>query len=139
MWGDNVAAESGPEALWIAKGLSYLCGHLGEVRELLNDDGALPGTPLGRLLSVLREGGTGAEVSGLLDMVDEAARRAGDQHGVYGPDNTRRGEPSGMEALQIVFRCPLRLCTGRSAREVGRSVPVCPVSPQRLPLERERL
>jgi hypothetical protein len=109
------------------------------LRELLNDDGEDPRTPLGQLLTVARAEEAGVNAIGPLDLVDSAVRQAGDLFGVYGPASTRRGGPSGMEALQIVFRCPLRLCTGRLASEVRRSVPVCSLSPRRLPLERERL
>jgi hypothetical protein len=137
--GDEVVEEPGMEALRITKGLSYVCSHLDELRELLHDDGILPLRPLGRLLGVLRAGPARDDVVAPLDAVDEAVRQAGDPYGVYGPVSTRRGDPSGMESLQIVFRCPLHLCTGRTASEVGRSVPVCSVSPQQLPLDRERL
>jgi hypothetical protein len=130
---------SSAEAIRVAKGLAYVCGHLGELRELLKDDGADPSTPLGQLLNALQPGQAAADVSGSLDAVDAAVRKAGDAFGVYGFTSTRRGGPSGMEALQIVFRCPLQRCTGRPADQVRGSTPVCAISPQRLPLERERL
>jgi hypothetical protein len=132
---------SGPsaDAIRAANGLAYVCGHLEQLRKLLNDDGADPSTPLGQLLNALQSGEAEPDLSALLDSVDTAARQAGDAFGVYGFLTTRRGGVSGMETLQIVFRCPLRRCAGRGASQVRGSTPVCAISPQRLPLDRERL
>ena len=134
--------ESSAQAIKVAKGLAYVCGHLDELRERLGEDGAGFSAPLGRLLAALREADGAkpdADIAGLLGEVDAAVRQAGDAYGVYGFGGTRRGT-SGMEALQVVFRCPLQRCAGRSADQVaGRSQPVCAVSQEQRPLIRERL
>ena len=46
--------ESSAQAIKVAKGLAYVCGHLDELRERLGEDGAGFSAPLGRLLAALR-------------------------------------------------------------------------------------
>jgi hypothetical protein len=48
-------------------------------------------------------------------------------------------EPSGMEPLEIVYRCPLQRCAGRPGSQVTEAQPLCSVSPDRRELLRERL
>jgi len=126
-------------AVRVASGLAYVCGHLDELRDLLGDDGSDPDKPLTRLVTALREQPQETEVAGLLDALHAAVQATGDEMGIYGLGGSRRGGLSGMEVLQIVFRCPLNRCAGRSAEQVTGPAPVCTVSPGRLPLRRERL
>jgi len=73
----------------------------------------------------------------LLAELHRAVLAAGDAMGILGFSITRGGSPSGMEALQTVFRCPLGRCAGRLGERVTGPVPVCAISQQ--PLTRERL
>lgn len=132
------ASGSRAGAIRVASGLAYVCGHLDELRDLLGDDGSDPDKPVTRLVTALREQRQETEVAGLLDAVHAAVQASGDEMGIYG-FGSRRGGLSGMEVLQIVFRCPLNRCAGRSAEQVAGPAPVCTVSPARLPLRRERL
>jgi hypothetical protein len=141
-------AESGAEAARVARGLAYVCRHLDELRTLLDDDGTDPSKPLAKLVTALQgqaaaqqptDGGQSRpSVAGLLDQVHAAVQAAGDALGVYG-SGVRSGGQTGMEALQVVFRCPLGRCAGRPADRVAGPPPVCTVSPAGLPLIRERL
>jgi hypothetical protein len=126
-------------SLRVARGLAYVCGHLDELRELLGDDGSDPDRPLARLIAALRAPEP-EEIAARLDAVDAAVQEAGDMMGVYGPGPARG--PAGLDALdalQIVYRCPLKRCAGRPANVFAGARPVCTVSPERLPLVRERL
>jgi hypothetical protein len=140
-------AESGAEVARVARGLAYVCRHLDELRTLLNDDGTDPSAPLTELVSALQGqapsrssggGQAGPSIASLLDRVHTAVQAAGDALGVYGVGVRSSGQ-TGMEPLQVVFRCPLRLCAGRPADRVSGPQPVCTVSPARLSLVRERL
>jgi hypothetical protein len=137
-------AESAAEAMRAARGLAYVCNYLDELRSLLGDDGTDPSKPLTMLVAAFQgqqppdDRQAPASIAGLLDQVNAAVQAAGDALGIYG-SSSRSGGTSGMEALQVVFRCPLRQCAGRPADRVAGSQPVCTVSAARLPLTRERL
>jgi hypothetical protein len=140
-------AESGAETARVARGLAYVCRHLDELRTLLNDDGTDPSAPLTELVAALQGpthsqpqcgGKAGPSIAGLLSQVNAAVQAAGDALGVYGIGVRSSGQ-TGMEALQVVFRCPLRRCAGRPADRLTGPQPVCTVSPAGLPLIRERL
>ena len=139
--------DPGAEAARIARGVAYVCRHLDELRTLLNDDGTDSSAPLTALVAALRGqapsqpsgvGQAGPSIAGLLDQVHAAAQAAGDALGVYGVGVRSSGQ-TGMEPLQVVFRCPLQRCAGRPADRVTGPQPVCTVSQDRLPLTRERL
>src|SRR5450755_986448 len=122
-------------SLRVAFGLAYACGHLAELRQTLQDDGSDPSTPIARLLSACRAGLPPADdgknpdrqpsLAELLDDVHAAVQAAGDILGVYVYDESRSVEPAGVQSLEIVYRCPLNLCAGRSASEVINAHPVC--------------
>lgn len=119
-----------------AAGLAYVCAHFEELRELLGDDGTDPTTPLARLRAVC--GADATQAARLLAEVDAALRAATDGFvSIHGAGQGRAREPSGLEPLEIVFRCPLRQCTGRHGSEVAVARPVCSIS--RRELIRERL
>jgi hypothetical protein len=129
-------AQPGPDAasVWSAVGLANVCGQLDELRQLLNDadDEA---SPLSRLLMAVRTRKPEQVIADLLDELNEAVQDAGDMAGIFGFD-VNRGNDAGLDALEIVFRCPLRRCAGRA--DAGRQ-PFCALSPAHLPLLRERL
>jgi len=140
-------AESGAETARVARGLAYVCRHLDELRTLLDDDGTDPSAPLTELVTALQgpahsqpqDGGqAGPSIAGLLNQINAAVQAAGDALGIYGISVRSSGQ-TGMEALQVVFRCPLRRCAGRPADRFTGPQPVCTFSPARLPLIRERL
>lgn len=144
-------AGSSAEARQVARGLAYVCGHLQELRKLLNDDGTDPAKPLTRLVSAIEAAGavassqpssagtpTGGDIAALLRQVHASVQHAGDVVGIYG--YSRRGTAqSGMEALQIIYRCPLQRCAGRLEDSVTELNPKCTMSPNGLPLIRDRL
>ncbi|MFE3072568.1 hypothetical protein [Streptomyces sp. NPDC059247] len=120
----------------VAAGLAYVCTHLGELRELLGDEGADPATPLGRLLALSGAPGEDPELASLLAEVDSVLRESTDgMVSLHGFGQGRDG--SGLEALEFVYRCPLRRCAGRPGGEVAEARPVCSIS--RRALLRERL
>jgi hypothetical protein len=123
------------ESVWAAVGLANVCGQLDELRQLLNDDGSDEASPLSRLLAAVRAGKPGQVIAELLDDLNEAVQDAGDMAGVFGFD-VSRGDDAGLDALEIVFRCPLARCAGRADAD---RQPFCALSPARLPLLRERL
>ncbi|WP_395292256.1 hypothetical protein ACF9IK_00545 [Kitasatospora hibisci] len=124
-----------------AAALKYVCLHLGEVQQVLADDGVDQSTPLGRLLAACGSGHVAAEgldLTGLLAEVDAALREMTDGLvGLHGFGTGRGGDWSGLEPMEIVYRCPLRRCTGRPGGEVAEARPVCSIS--RRELVRERL
>lgn len=128
-------AGSGAEAARIARGLAYVCGHLAELRALLEDDGADPSKSLSRLVSALQAPSAGAQagpdIAALLGQVQAAVQALGDAVGIYGYSRRGTGQ-SGMEALQIVYRCPLQRCAGRPAETITEPEPKCSVSGARL-------
>jgi len=136
-------------SLRVAFGLAYVCGHLQELRQTLQDDGTDPSTPIARLLSACRAGPPRAEdeknppirssVAELLDNLHAAVQAAGDILGVYPYGESRSAEPAGVQSLEIVYRCPLHVCAGRSASEVTDTHPVCFVGLRMPQLLRERL
>ncbi|MFJ6293802.1 hypothetical protein ACIQJX_10645 [Streptomyces griseoviridis] len=130
--GDETAGLSGRDAA----GLAYVCAHFEELRELLGDDGLDPSTPLERLRAA--RGAEAASSAELLGEIDAALRAATDDFAsIHGAGQGRGGDLSGLEPLEIVFRCPLRRCTGRPGSEVAVARPVCSIS--RRELVRERL
>lgn len=120
----------------LAAGLAYVCTHLQELTELLGDEGADPATPLGLLLALSGAPDEDPELGSLLDEVDAALRASTDgMVSLHGFGQGRDG--SGLEALEIIYRCPLRRCAGRSGAEVAEARPVCSIG--RRALLRERL
>jgi hypothetical protein len=119
----------------LAVGLANVCGHLDELRQLLNDDDNDETSPVSRLLAAVRARKPQQVVADLLDELNEAVQDAGDMVGIFGFD-VNRGDDAGLDALEIVFRCPLARCAGRA--DADRQL-FCALSPARLPLLRERL
>lgn len=118
-----------------AAGLAYVCTHFEELLELLGDDGRDPSTPLARLRAA--RGADATQAARLLAEVDAALRAATDGFAsIYGAGQGRARELSGLEPLEIVFRCPLRQCTGRHGSEVAVARPVCAISGRELVRER---
>ncbi|NEW72002.1 hypothetical protein [Streptomyces rhizosphaericus] len=118
-----------------AKALSYVCGHRDELAAILDEDDdalraveAAVGSPAADYVSL----------TALLDALHAAVRRAGDPTGVYGQTG-RSVTPAGVAHVDIVYRCPLQLCIGRSGHEVDDDEPRCQFAPARMALIRERL
>ncbi|WP_063057494.1 hypothetical protein [Nocardia sienata] len=124
---------SSQDAGRVAAGLAYLCGHLEDIRSVLGDDGADPGSPLNRLLAVVRSGSaTGFGVA--LEAVHTALQARGDARGLYG--HHRSATPIGVRHLEVVYRCPLARCMGRTADEVHDDPPRCALTGRELLRER---
>ena len=130
----------------VAFGIAYVCRHQDELRTWLTESGTDP-SALTELLAALQgqdtpqpsgKGQADPSIPGLLDRLDAVMLATGDAIGVYGV-GLRSSGPSGMEPLQVVFRCPLRLCAGRPADRHTGPEPVCTVSTAKRPLIRERL
>ncbi|UGT68147.1 hypothetical protein LTT66_34155 [Nocardia gipuzkoensis] len=109
--------------------MAYVCRNLPEIRSLLRDDGGDPSTPLQRLLARARSGDSPA-ISPLLDAVHSALQQAGDARGIFG--NLRGMAGVGLRPIEIVYRCPNALCTGRQDDEVGAETPRCAVTDREL-------
>jgi hypothetical protein len=131
----------------VAVGLAYVCTHLQSLQEIL-DDGTDAPTPLELLLAAVKADkeeaaktfdDDPAQLAALLSRVDEAVKTAGLIEGVYGRGLGRSVEPSGLEPLEIVYRCPLHLCIGRSVSQVTGARPVCLISHGKRELLRDRL
>ncbi|MER6460444.1 hypothetical protein ABT278_08240 [Streptomyces sp. NPDC001228] len=121
--------------LRIAKALSYVCGHRDELATLLDEDtAALRAVEA----AVGRPPADDVSLAALLDALHAAVRRAGDPSGVYGGSG-RSAIPAGVADQDVVYRCPLQLCIGRSGHEVGDDVPRCRFTPAEKALIRERL
>ncbi|MEV0301339.1 hypothetical protein [Streptomyces prasinus] len=118
-----------------AKALSYVCGHRDELVELLAEDDAALRT---LEAAVGRPATDGIALTALLDTLHAAVRHAGDPSGVYGGTG-RSVLPAGVADQDVVYRCPLQLCIGRSGHEVGDDVPRCRFAPAETALIRERL
>lgn len=130
-----MTSQTEAAGLKIAMALSYVCGHRDELSALLDgDDVAL------RALEVAigRRATNDVALTDLLDTLHTAVRGAGDPLGVYGAVS-RGMMPAGVGDLNIVYRCPLQLCIGRSGHEVAESVPRCRFDPAEAALIRERL
>ncbi|MFE2627465.1 hypothetical protein ACFXDP_05940 [Streptomyces sp. NPDC059374] len=121
--------------LRIAKALSYVCGHRDELATLLDEDAAALRAVEA---AVGRPPADDVSLAALLDALHAAVRRAGDPSGVYGGSG-RSAMPAGVADLDVVYRCPLQLCIGRSGHEVDDDVPRCQLSPAEKALIRERL
>ncbi|MEU1535879.1 hypothetical protein [Streptomyces fagopyri] len=122
-------------SLRIAKALSYACGHWDELAALLDEDEA----PLRAVEDAVgRPPADDVSLAVLLDALHAAVRRAGDPSGIYGGTG-RSVTPAGVADLDVVYRCPLQLCIGRSGHEVGDDVPLCQVASVETALIRERL
>ncbi|SOE32594.1 hypothetical protein SAMN05442782_9562 [Streptomyces sp. OK228] len=131
----EMTSQAEATSLRIAKALSYVCGHQDELAALLDEEAV----SLHNLAAVVSLGAPGdASLTTLLDTLHTAIQRAGDPTGVYGGPG-RNLTPAGVSDLEIVFRCPLRLCIGRSAHEVGGDAPRCRFDPAEAVLIRERL
>lgn len=121
--------------LRIAKALSYVCGHQDELAALLDeDDDALRSLEA----AVGRPAADDVSLLALLDALHTAVRGAGDPSGVYGAMG-RNVMPAGVGDLDVVYRCPLQVCIGRSGHEVDDDVPRCRFAPAGTALIRERL
>ncbi|GAB7186770.1 hypothetical protein ATKI12_6601 [Kitasatospora sp. Ki12] len=118
----------------IAAGLAYVCGHLDEIRATLGDDGTDASAPLPRLLTAI-QASPRQDVANLLDALHAAVQAAGDAPGVYGQADLRGIDAVGVESLEIVYRCPLRVCSGRDESELTQFPPRCSISGQELPRE----
>ncbi|MER7038008.1 hypothetical protein [Streptomyces microflavus] len=121
--------------LRIAKALSYVCAHRDELAALLDEDdaalravGAVVGGPAADTVSL----------TALLDALHAAVRRAGDPSGVYGGSG-RSVMPAGVADVDVVYRCPLQMCIGRSTHEVHDDLPRCQFASAETALIRERL
>ncbi|MGY2058610.1 hypothetical protein ACW9HQ_27225 [Nocardia gipuzkoensis] len=117
------------DALRVGAGLAYVCRNLSDIRSLLRDDGGDPSTPLQRLLGGAQSGDAPA-ISALLDAVHSALQQAGDARGIFG--NLRGMAGVGLRPIEIVYRCPNALCTGRQDDEVGAETPRCAVTDREL-------
>lgn len=121
--------------LRIAKALSYVCGHRDELAALLDADDAA----LRDLEAAVRcPPVNGVSLTAFLDILHTAVRRAGDPRGVYGGMG-RNVTPAGVGDLDIVYRCPLQRCIGRTSHEVAGGIPRCRFDPAGAALIRERL
>lgn len=130
-----MTSQVGAVGLRIAKALSYVCEHRDDLAALLDEnDTAL------RAVEDAVGGSTADDVSliALLDALHAAVRRAGDPSGVY-VGTGRNVIPAGVADLDVVYRCPLQLCIGRSGHEVDDDVPRCGFDPGDSALSRERL
>ncbi|MEU2855649.1 hypothetical protein [Streptomyces syringium] len=111
--------------------LAYVCSHLAEIRETL---GELSKALLRRLERALEAVTAEQDLAEALDELHRALQRAGDAPGVYGyrlPFNA-----AGLTSLQIVYRCPLQRCAGRSSADVTQFPPRCAISGRELLRER---
>jgi hypothetical protein len=132
---DDLAKPAEPDALRTALALSFLCENLDDLAELLAEDHAL----LDAVLDSVRHGSpNGVELAALLDALHTAVQRAGFAQGVHG-ERVRALTPMGVSRVDVVYRCPLRICTGRPREAVDGGVPRCAVAPGGMPLQRERL
>jgi hypothetical protein len=121
--------------LRIARALSYVCGHRDELAALLDEDAVALHAVEAAIGSPAADD---ASLTALLDALHAAVRRAGDPSGVHGGAG-RSVMPAGVADLDVVYRCPLRLCVGRSGHEVDDDVPRCRFAPAETALIRERL
>ncbi|MEW2353610.1 hypothetical protein [Spirillospora sp. NPDC029432] len=136
--------EATPRSVRREAGLAYVCGRYGEISAVLGGNDTGPFEPLDRLLDVLREWrGTDPdssfeqEADRLLELVHAALVNMGDEYGVYGNAGFRSAiDAAGVEGLEIVYRCPLRLCAGRDEVDVVEFPPRCSVNGAPLPRER---
>ncbi|KMS67489.1 hypothetical protein ACM01_42600 [Streptomyces viridochromogenes] len=127
--------RAAPTGLRIAEALSYVCRRRDELAALLvGNDAALHALEA----AAGRPAVDDALLAGFLNTLHKAVRQAGDPFGVYGGTG-RSVTPAGVRDLDIVYRCPLRLCTGRSGDEVDGDVPHCRFAPPGTALIRERL
>ncbi|MEU4332838.1 hypothetical protein [Nonomuraea dietziae] len=98
----------------IATGLAYVCHHAEELRRNLNDDGSDPDKPLQRLRTALAEKASEDELHELLEAIHLAVIQAtGDPWGVFGHE-AGRSVVVGVAPIEIVYRCPLDRCAGRT-------------------------
>jgi hypothetical protein len=119
----------------VAAGLSYVCGHIDELRAELGDDGTDPGSPLQVLLAAMRSERSAADMATFVEAVHVAVVRAtSDPWGIFG-DSSRGYELVGVDPIEIHYRCPKGLCAGRSRDEVI-GVARCAVTGQKLLRER---
>jgi len=116
---------------------------LEELRETLGDEGEDASTPLSQLLTALRLGRSPLaslldqpDTAALLDVVHKAIRNAGDLQGVLGPAVRQGMDAAGVESLEIVYRCPLHYCVGRTSADVTEFPPHCKISGKELIRER---
>ncbi|MGW5381070.1 hypothetical protein [Nocardia sp. NPDC003963] len=123
-----------PDPARAAAASAYLCEHLAEIRDTLDDAGTDTSTPLQRLLVAL-QAGRSEDIGPALNAVHTALRVAGDAPGIFG--HTRGPAAVGVQSFEIVYRCPLRVCNGRGDTGAALDPPRCAVSGE--PLRRERL
>ncbi|MFE0135761.1 hypothetical protein ACFWY6_29940 [Streptomyces sp. NPDC059037] len=103
-----------------------------EIHGTLGAGGSEASAPLQRLLAAVR---AGQDVTDLLDAVHAAVQAAGDALGVYGQAGHRGLDAVGVESLEIVYRCPLRVCSGWDESDAPQFPPRCSISGQELPRE----
>lgn len=130
-----MTSQAEAAGLRVAKALSYVCGHRDELAVLLDEDDV----SLRELAARVSRCAPGdSTLTALLEALHTAIQRAGDPSGVYGGAG-RNLIPAGVGDLEIVYRCPLRLCIGRSGHEVGGDASRCRFDPAGAALLRERL
>ncbi|MCX4769809.1 hypothetical protein [Streptomyces sp. NBC_01285] len=118
-----------------ATALSYVCGHREELAELLDESGS----PLQQLAAEAgREVPSDSALVVLLDTLHTVIQHAGDPAGVYGGTG-RSLIPVGVGDMEVVYRCPLRLCIGRPGPDADGVAPRCHFDPDGADLLRERL
>ncbi|TDB91942.1 hypothetical protein E1264_00290 [Actinomadura sp. KC216] len=124
------------ESSQVEAGLAYVCANFGEIRALLEDEGAGETMPLSQLKAALqdrqkpdRQGPSREHVPELLNAVHLAVQARGDVLGVFGYGGFRSVMGAdGVESLEIVYRCPLKACAGRDEAEVSEFPPRCSIS-----------
>ncbi|MFG1798343.1 hypothetical protein [Nocardia sp. NPDC049149] len=109
--------------------MAYVCRALDEIRSTLGDDGTDPSTPLQRLLAAVHNGDE-PTMAVCLDEVHNALQAAADALGIYG--NVRNFQVLGVQGLEVVYRCPIKRCHGRTSAEVDSEPPLCSVNGQEL-------
>ncbi|MGQ4380274.1 hypothetical protein ACN6K9_003646 [Streptomyces sp. SAS_267] len=121
----------------VAAGLAYVCGNLDDLTAVLGT--ADPSGPLPQLTAALRalpgQNGPGQDLADLLNQVHVALQAAGDASGAYGQTDFRGVDVAGAESLEIVYRCPIRVCRGRDEAEIATFPAHCSISGRELPRE----
>ncbi|MFF0744992.1 hypothetical protein ACFYVL_31785 [Streptomyces sp. NPDC004111] len=116
-----------------ASALGYLCENLEEIQ---NDNDSVS-EPLSRLLPLLRANarqlGTPSpddrqHIADLLNAIHEALQAGEDALGLFGHAMRSPVDAVGVDSLDVVYRCPLALCTGRLEREITGALPRCSVN-----------
>jgi hypothetical protein len=127
------------EAGQVADGLAYVCEHVDQIREDLDDEGTGDVAPLELLLAAVREG---TDPAGPLEALHTALQARGDALGVYGHLRTvgflgshLPGVP--REPIDVVYLCPAGRCSRYCWPQAGTPPPCCTITGESL--RRERL